>query len=114
VPKNTPRAARKQWIAGSLTPRGSLVIDVGAERALHAGGSLLPVGVVAVEGEFGRGDAIRVHSNDGRDIARGLTTYSSDDARIIQGRRSEEIEALLGFAGRDEIIHRDNLVLLDG
>lgn len=114
VPKHTPRAARKQWIAGSLTPRGSLVIDVGAERALHAGGSLLPVGVVAVEGEFGRGDAIRVHSNDGRDIARGLTTYSSDDARIIQGRRSEEIEALLGFAGRDEIIHRDNLVLLDG
>ena len=114
VPKNTPRAARKQWIAGSLTPRGRLVIDAGAERALRAGGSLLPVGVIAVEGEFGRGDAITVHSNDGRDIARGLTTYSSDDARIIQGRRSKDIEELLGFSGRDEIIHRDNLVLLDG
>jgi glutamate 5-kinase len=114
VPKNTPRAARKQWIAGSLTPRGCLVIDAGAERALHAGSSLLPVGVIAVEGEFGRGDAITVHSNDGRDIARGLSTYSSDDARIIQGRRSKDIEELLGFSGRDEIIHRDNLVLLDG
>lgn len=114
VPKKTPRAARKQWIAGTLTPHGRLVIDAGAEKALHAGGSLLPVGVLAVEGDFGRGDAITVHSKEGRDIARGLTTYSSDDARIIQGRRSKDIEELLGYSGRDEIIHRDNLVLLDG
>ena len=114
VPKNTPRAARKQWIAGSLTPRGGLVIDAGAERALHAGGSLLPVGVITVEGNFERGDAITIHSNDGRDIGRGLTTYSSDDARVILGQRSTDIEKLLGFSGRDEIIHRDNLVLLDG
>ena len=68
----------------------------------------------AVEGDFGRGDAITIHSNDGRDIGRGLTTYSSADARIIQGRRSKDIEDLLGYSGRDEIIHRDNLVLLDG
>jgi glutamate 5-kinase len=114
IPKDTPRAARKQWIAGTLTPRGSLVIDAGAEQALRGGGSLLPVGVIEVEGDFGRGDAITVHGSDGRDIARGLTTYSSDDARLIQGRRSKNIEELLGYAGRDEIIHRDNLVLLDG
>ena len=114
VPGNTPRAARKQWIAGSLTPRGNLVIDAGAERALKNGGSLLPVGVVSVEGDFGRGDAVSILSSDGRDIGRGLTTYSSADASIIRGRRSEEIEKLLGYAGRDEMVHRDNLVLLNG
>jgi glutamate 5-kinase len=114
VPRKTPRAARKQWIAGSLTPRGTLVIDAGAERALGKGGSLLPVGVVSVEGDFQRGDAVSIHSRDGRDVARGLTTYSSHDAKVIQGRRSEEIERLLGYSGRDEMIHRDNLVILDG
>jgi glutamate 5-kinase len=114
IPRSTPRAARKQWIAGSLTPRGVLVIDAGAERALISGGSLLPVGIASVEGDFQRGDAIAIHSSDGRDIARGLTTYSSADAKILQGRRSEEIEKLLGYAGRDEIVHRDNLALLDG
>jgi glutamate 5-kinase len=114
VPRSTPRAARKQWIAGSLTPRGRLVIDGGAERALLGGGSLLPVGVVSVDGNFQRGDAVSIYSSDGRDIGRGLTTYSSADAKIIHGRRSEEIEKLLGYAGRDEIVHRDNLALLDG
>jgi glutamate 5-kinase len=114
VPRKTPRAARKQWIAGSLTPRGTLIIDAGAERALAKGGSLLPVGVVAVEGDFQRGDAVSIHNRDGRDIARGLTTYSSRDAKVILGRRSEDIESLLGYAGRDEIIHRDNLVLMNG
>ncbi|MFQ5634008.1 MAG: glutamate 5-kinase [Gammaproteobacteria bacterium] len=114
IPRKSPRAARKQWIAGSLTSRGRLVIDAGAERALSGGGSLLPVGVVGVDGEFQRGDAISIVSGDGRDIARGLAAYSSADARIIQGRRSEEIEALLGYGGRDEIIHRDDLVMMDG
>jgi glutamate 5-kinase len=114
VPRKTPRAARKQWIAGSLTPRGKLIIDAGAERALAKGGSLLPVGVVAVEGDFQRGDAVSIHNRDGRDIARGLTTYSSRDAKVILGRRSEDIESLLGYAGRDEIIHRDNLALMNG
>ena len=113
IPRKSPRAARKQWIAGSLTLHGRLVIDGGAERALAAGGSLLPVGVVSVEGEFERGDAITVVSDDGRDIARGLAAYSSADAKRIQGRHSEEIEGLLGYGGRDEIMHRDNLVLLD-
>jgi glutamate 5-kinase len=114
IPNSTPRAARKQWIAGSLTPRGRLTIDAGAETALNKGSSLLPVGIVAVEGEFQRGDAVSIYAADGRDLARGLISYSSRDAKIIQGRRSEEIEALLGYAGRDEMIHRDNLVLLDG
>ncbi len=113
VPRKSPRAARKQWIAGSLTSRGRLIIDVGAEQALASGGSLLPVGVVGVEGDFERGDAISVTTGDGRDIARGLAAYSSDDAKLIQGRRSDEIESLLGYGGRDEIIHRDDLVLLD-
>jgi glutamate 5-kinase len=113
IPRKTPRAARKQWIAGSLTPQGRLVIDAGAEEALRSGGSLLPVGVKTVEGDFQRGDAISIHSSDGRDIGRGLVTYSSRDAGIIQGRRSQDIENLLGYAGRDEIVHRDNLVLLD-
>ncbi len=114
IPRNTPRAARKQWIAGSLTPRGRLTIDAGAERALDKGSSLLPVGVVSVEGDFQRGDSVSIHGADGRDLARGLISYSARDAKIIQGRRSDEIEQLLGYAGRDEMIHRDNLVLLDG
>ncbi|MFW2405788.1 MAG: glutamate 5-kinase [Gammaproteobacteria bacterium] len=114
IPRKSPRAARKQWIAGSLTSRGRLVIDAGAERALTSGGSLLPVGVVAVEGEFERGDAISVVDMNGRDVARGLAAYSSRDAEVIRGRRSEEIGSLLGYGGRDEIIHRDDLVLVDG
>ena len=112
TPERTPRAARKQWIAGSLTPRGCLVIDDGAEHALNSGRSLLPVGVIEIEGEFERGDAVTVRNRNGQEIARGLTSYSSDDARKLTGRRSEEIEKLLGFRGRDEMLHRDNLVLL--
>jgi len=112
--RKTPRAARKQWIGGSLKPHGRLVIDSGAVKALTNGSSLLPVGVVSVEGDFERGDAITVADVNRREIARGLTTYSSSEAQKICGRRSDEIEKLLGYAGRDVIIHRDNLVLLDG
>lgn len=114
VTSRTPLAARKQWIAGTLKPRGHLTIDAGAEKALAAGRSLLPVGVVDVEGSFGRGDAVTVRNREGRDLARGLVAYGSDEARRIQGRRSEEIEALLGYRDRDELIHRDNLVVLKG
>ncbi|MDH3976963.1 MAG: glutamate 5-kinase [Gammaproteobacteria bacterium] len=113
IPKKTPRAARKQWIGGSLTSLGRLVIDAGAAQALAKGSSLLPVGVVGVEGEFERGDAITVADSNGRELARGLAAYSSADAKIISGRRSDEIEDLLGYAGRDVIIHRDDLALLD-
>ncbi|MDJ0928690.1 MAG: glutamate 5-kinase [Gammaproteobacteria bacterium] len=114
APRGTPRSARKQWIAGSLEPRGRVIIDAGAERALRDGRSLLPVGVTAVQGRFGRGDAVTICDTAGRELARGLAGYASDEIGRIHGRRSEEIETLLGYRGRDEVIHRDNLVLLDG
>ncbi len=112
IARKTPRAARKQWIGGSLKSRGRLVIDAGAVKALANGSSLLPVGVVAVEGDFERGDAITIVDVDGREIARGLAAYSGNDAQKISGRRSAEIEQLLGYAGRDEIVHRDDLALI--
>ena len=113
LPSRTPLAARKQWIAGTLKPRGQLIIDAGAAKALCAGGSLLPIGVSSVEGRFGRGDAVVIKSIAGKDIARGLVVYDSDEARLIAGKHSNEIEAQLGYQGRDEIIHRDNLVLMN-
>lgn len=113
VPSNTPLAARKQWIAGALTPAGKVTIDAGAEEALRKGSSLLPVGVKAVEGTFGRGDAIVIVTEDGREIAHGLTAYDSGEAGQILGCRSETIEQKLGYSGDKQLVHRDNLVLLD-
>jgi glutamate 5-kinase len=112
LPSATPGAARKQWIAGTLKPRGTLRVDAGAERALAGGRSLLPAGVTAVEGPFGRGDAVSIVAADGREIARGLSAYPADEAALIAGRRSGDIQEILGYSGRDEIIHRDDLVLL--
>ena len=106
------RSARKRWIAGALAPLGALVVDAGAARALAAGRSLLPAGVRAVEGTFQRGDPVVVRGPDGKALARGLSAYASADAERIAGHRSDEIEAILGWRGRDEIIHRDDLVLL--
>jgi glutamate 5-kinase len=106
-----PASARKRWIAGTVAPAGAVVIDEGAVRALGQGKSLLPAGVVGVEGSFERGDAIRVRDKNGRDVARGLSAYASGDIVRIQGRRSSEIEELLGYRGRDEIIHRDDLAM---
>ena len=111
-PHATPAAAYKQWIAGTLAPQGALTVDAGAAAALRAGKSLLPAGVKAVQGRFGRGDAVLVRDETGREIARGLAAYDSDDARAIQGRRSDAIEGLLGYAGRSVLIHRDDLVLV--
>ncbi|HEX6995536.1 MAG TPA: glutamate 5-kinase [Gammaproteobacteria bacterium] len=111
LPKATPSAARKQWIAGTLKPKGSIRVDAGAERALAAGRSLLPAGVVEVDGEFERGDAVRVLAPDGAEIGRGIVGYSADESRAIAGRRSNDIEAILGYRGRDEMIHRDDLAL---
>ena len=108
----SPRALRKQWIAGALNPAGALTIDHGALAALGRGKSLLPVGVVAVAGEFGRGDPVRVLGPDGTEAARGLSAYSAADARRIAGHKSREIERLLGYRGREELIHRDDLALL--
>jgi len=112
LPSATPGAARKQWIAGTLKPKGTLRVDAGAERALAGGRSLLPAGVTAVDGPFGRGDAVSVVAADGREIARGLTAYPADEAAQIAGRRSGDIQEILGYSGGDEIIHRDDLVLL--
>ena len=107
----TPAAARKRWIAGVLKPEGVLVIDDGAVRALNEGKSLLPAGIRQVDGRFERGDAVLVKDREGREIARGLAAYNASDAERIAGKRTVEIEAILGYRGRDEMIHRDDLAL---
>jgi glutamate 5-kinase len=111
LPEGSPLSARKKWIKGSLKTAGALMVDDGAMRALSAGKSLLPAGVTAVEGEFKRGDVVDVKDRAGRVLARGLVAYAADDARRIAGRKSAEIEHLLGFRGRDEMVHRDDLVV---
>ena len=112
VPTATPAAARKQWIAGTLRPAGAITIDAGALRALLEGSSLLPAGVTGARGRFDRGDTVSVLSADGAEIARGMVAYSDVDAARIMGRKSSEIADILGFRGRDEMIHRDDLVLM--
>lgn len=107
----TPAAARKRWIAGVLKPEGTLIIDAGAAKALADGKSLLPAGVRQIDGRFERGDAVLVKDQSGREIARGLAAYGAGDAERIAGKRSLEIEAILGYRGRDEMIHRDDLAL---
>ncbi len=111
LPSSEPLTARKRWIAGSLKPTGALVVDDGAAAALARGTSLLPAGIVAVEGSFERGDPVLVRRRDGSAIGRGLCAYSSTDAQRIAGHKSREIEAILGYRGRDEVIHRDDLVM---
>ena len=106
-----PVTARKKWIAGSLEPRGALIIDAGAVKALRGGKSLLPAGVIKVEGTFGRGDAVVVRGPDGHEIGRGLVAYDADDAEKIRGRSSADVLLILGYTGRTEMIHRDDLVL---
>ena len=112
IPTSSPAAARKQWIAGTLRPAGAITIDAGALRALFEGRSLLPAGVTGTRGRFDRGDTVSVLAADGSEVARGIIAYSDGDAARIMGRRSSEIAELLGFRGRDEMIHRDDLVLL--
>ncbi|MDO9372127.1 MAG: glutamate 5-kinase, partial [Gammaproteobacteria bacterium] len=108
-----PVAARKQWLAGQLQLRGRLTLDAGAAKVLReAGKSLLPVGVIAVEGEFARGEAVACVDADGKEIARGLVNYSADEARKIMRQPSDKIEELLGYVDEPELIHRDNLVLV--
>ncbi|MBM3573602.1 MAG: glutamate 5-kinase, partial [Alphaproteobacteria bacterium] len=106
-----PLTARKGWIAGKLDTAGAITLDAGAAGALARGKSLLPAGVIAVDGQFQRGDAVLVRGPDGATLGRGLIAYSAEDARRIMGHKSREIEALLGYRGRDEMIHRDDLVL---
>ena len=112
-PEESPLTARKRWIGGALTPKGTLRVDSGAETALRKGRSLLPAGVVAARGKFERGDLITVENEAGQIIANGLTAYSLADTQIILGHKSREIESLLGYRGRDELVHADDLVILE-
>jgi len=112
VPTSTPLATRKQWIAGTLKPAGAIAVDDGAVRALMGGKSLLPAGVTRAVGRFDRGDTVSIIGPDGTEIGRGICAYSDVDAARIIGRKSADIEKVLGFRGRDEIVHRDDLVLL--
>jgi len=111
IPSSEPLTARKSWIAAALNPVGVLIVDDGAAQALKRGKSLLPAGIAAVAGAFERGDAVIVRLRDGGEAARGLTAYSSADISRIAGHKSGEIAAILGYRGRDEVIHRDDLVL---
>ncbi|UVC12002.1 glutamate 5-kinase [Rhizobium sp. TH2] len=111
APSSKPVTAWKTWIAGKLAPAGRLTIDDGAERALMSGKSLLPAGVRAVDGDFARGDTIAIMSLDGREIARGLSSYDGQEARLIAGKKSADIEAILGYSGRAAMVHRDDMVM---
>ena len=111
IPNASPLTARKSWIVGTLNSIGEFIVDAGAEHALRHGKSLLPAGVVTVCGTFDRGDAVIVRSSSGQELGRGLSAYSNSDAKRIIGRRSGEIVEILGYSGRDELIHRDDLVL---
>ncbi len=109
--KSDPVTARKRWLAGHLVPAGQAFLDAGAEKALLSGKSLLPAGVTRIDGSFGRGDAVIIRGADGRELGRGLIAYSADEARRIIGKRSSEISKILGYEGRDTLIHRDDMAL---
>jgi glutamate 5-kinase len=109
--RGEPRSARKAWIAAALNPLGAVIVDEGAAVALKRGTSLLPAGVTGVEGKFERGDAVIIRTRSGIEAGRGLSAYSSDDIRRIAGHKSSEIAEILGYRGRDEIVHRDDLVV---
>ena len=112
TPDTAPLLARKQWLAGHLQLRGRLTLDEGASKVLRESGkSLLPVGVKAVSGQFGRGEMVACEDEQGREVARGLVNYSAEETRRIMGRSSREIESLLGYVDEPELIHRDNLVI---
>jgi glutamate 5-kinase len=111
APHSTPDRARRAWIGGRLKPAGTLTIDAGAASALKRGASLLPAGVTAVEGDFRRGDAVIIVAASGEIIGRGLIAYDAADARRLIGKRSEDIEAILGYRGASAFVHRDDLAI---
>ncbi|MDD5036320.1 MAG: glutamate 5-kinase [Methylococcaceae bacterium] len=114
IPDTDPLIARKRWLAGQLKLKGALVLDDGAKRVLRESGkSLLPIGVTAVSGEFRRGDLVACLDEEGKEIARGLANYSHGETRLIMRQPSSRIEELLGYVDEPELIHRDNLVLVD-
>ncbi|MBF0168259.1 MAG: glutamate 5-kinase [Alphaproteobacteria bacterium] len=111
LPSSEPRQARKSWIAGSLSVAGTLILDDGAVGALAKGRSLLPAGVAGVDGGFQKGDCVAFADRQGRILGRGLVAYGADEARRIAGHQSGEIESILGYCGKDELVHRDDMVL---
>lgn len=111
IAPESPLSARKHWIAGSVHPAGSVTVDDGAVTALKGGKSLLPAGVKAVDGKFDRGDTVLIKDNKGSVIGKGIISYAAEDAVRIQGKKSQEIEQILGFKRRDVLIHRDDMVL---
>jgi glutamate 5-kinase len=111
---STPLAARKIWIGGSLELKGAVYLDAGAVKALRGGKSLLPAGVTRIEGAFSRGDCVAIRDAEGAEIGRGLIAYDSRHANDIKGRNSRDIAAILGMAGRAEMIHRDDMALREG
>ena len=113
VPRSEPRSARKAWIASAISPAGAIIVDDGAATALRRGKSLLPAGIVGVDGTFDRGDCIVIRTRTGTEAGRGLSAYASGDVKLIAGHKSGEIPAILGYRGRDVIIHRDDLVLTE-
>ncbi len=110
TPQGDPHTARKRWIA-AMKPRGVLTLDAGAVAALQAGRSLLPAGIRAVEGTFGRGDPVTIRGSDGAALGQGLARYTAAEARAIRGHKSAEIEAILGYPGRAVLVHRDDMAL---
>ena len=109
--RSDPTTARKRWIGGTLEPRGAVYVDSGAAAALGSGKSLLPAGVTRIEGQFERGDAVIIRNGEGVEIGRGLSAYGHEEAEAIIGRKSSEIAAILGYLGRPELIHRDDMTL---
>jgi glutamate 5-kinase len=113
LPKADRLGARKRWIAFAAAPQGRLGVDAGAARALtRQGRSLLPSGVISVAGEFGAGEVVSVLDAEGREFARGLVNFDAAELRRIRGAKTREIEARLGYKSVDEVIHRDNLVIV--
>ena len=106
-----PRNARKKWIAAHVKPKGTIYLDDGACKALIGGKSLLPAGIKNVEGEFDRGDAVKIANMQGGTVGMGISTYDAESTRKIAGRKSAEIAQILGYSRGDELIHRDDLVL---
>jgi glutamate 5-kinase len=111
LPARDPMAARKHWIAFTKKPKGKLILDEGAHKALmERGKSLLPSGIHKTEGSFERGDAVRLCDLDGKEFAKGVTNYNSSELNRILGKKTKEIELILGYHYGDEVVHRDNMV----
>jgi len=112
MPKISKLDARKQWIIGSVAPKGEVIIDQGAIKAIENGKSLLPAGVKKINGNFDKGDHILVKDMNNTEFARGLTSFSSNEIEKIKGLHSSKIKNILGYSSREEIVHKDDLVKL--